>query len=100
MALPRVSDRPVHPEQHHCDYSCVTRSLSARSGPRRGEWGTRLGGTAMDDEVEFDEVLTGGRYARITHKTDAPPTVYFQFLDRTVGHATGRRRSRLTSARL
>src|SRR5687768_10536058 len=41
----------------------------------------------LEDEVEL-EVTTGGRYARITHTTDSPPTVFFEFLDRTVGHAT------------
>jgi transitional endoplasmic reticulum ATPase len=41
-----------------------------------------------DDEIEVDEVTTGGRYARVTHVADSPPTVFFEFLDKTVGHAS------------
>ena len=28
-----------------------------------------------DDEIEVDEVTTGGRYARVTHVADSPPAV-------------------------
>lgn len=40
----------------------------------------------FDDEVDVD--VTDGRFARITHTSDSPPTVYFEYLDGTPGHAT------------
>lgn len=39
----------------------------------------------FDDEVEVQ--VTDGRFARITHRSDSPPTVYFEYLDGTQGHA-------------
>lgn len=43
----------------------------------------------MTDYVDEVEVhVSEGRFARITHTSDSPPTVYFMFLDGTTGHAT------------
>ena len=41
---------------------------------------------SLDDEVYVD--VADGRFARITHKSDSPPAVYFEYLDGTQGHAT------------
>ena len=40
----------------------------------------------FDDEIVVD--VADGRFARITHASDSPPTVYFEYLDGTSGHAT------------
>jgi transitional endoplasmic reticulum ATPase len=40
-----------------------------------------------DDAIEVD-VSPSGRFARVTFVSDSPPTVYFEFLDGTFGHAT------------
>lgn len=42
--------------------------------------------TDYDAEVAVD--VSDGRFARITHTSEAPPTVYFEYLDGTPGHAT------------
>jgi transitional endoplasmic reticulum ATPase len=41
---------------------------------------------SFDDEIDVD--VTDGRFARITHTSDSPPTVYVEYLDGTPGHAT------------
>ncbi|AYY13127.1 ATP-binding protein [Actinobacteria bacterium YIM 96077] len=41
-----------------------------------------------DNEDEVEVEVVEGRFARVLHTSDSPPTVYFKLGDGTVGHAT------------
>lgn len=63
----------------------VGRKRSLTVGENDG-WGGLV--TAYPDDDDLDVDVDDGRFARITHTSDSPPTVYLEYLDGSAAHAT------------